>query len=180
MSFSAAARYMKKSKNFIRKWVNRYKEVKNVDDLPERGKMRVTTKKQDKMIVKLFEKHPTYTSRQVQKILVRKGMEVSLKTIERRLRSAGYGWRSTTLKPFLKPEHCTRRLEWAEQNLEQDWSNVVFTDESSFWAWIPTPRTWSLRGQPFIQRSVKHQVKVHVWGCSAHKVSASYMCFLVI
>lgn len=165
MSFSAAARYMKKSKDFVRKWVNRYKEVKNVDDLPERGKTRVTTKKQDKMIVQLFEKHPTYNLRQVQKILARKGVEVSLKTIERRLQSAGYGWRSTTLKPFLKPEHCTRRLEWAKENFERDWSNVVFTDESSFWAWVPTRRAWSLRGQPFIQRSVKHPVKVHVWGC---------------
>jgi len=47
---------MKKSKDFVRKWVNRYKQVKNVDDLPERGKTRVITKKQDKIIIKFFEK----------------------------------------------------------------------------------------------------------------------------
>lgn len=40
MSFSAAARYMKKSKDFVRKWVNRYKQEKNVDDLPNREDVR--------------------------------------------------------------------------------------------------------------------------------------------
>jgi len=55
MSFSAVAWYMKKSKDFVRKWINRYKQIKNVDDLPERRKTRVTTKKQGKIIIKLFE-----------------------------------------------------------------------------------------------------------------------------
>jgi len=83
------------------------------------------------------------------------------------------------LKPFLKPEHCTRRLEWAKQNLERDWSNVVFTNESSFWAWVPTSHAWSLRGQPFIQRNVKYPIKMH-GAASAHRVSASCTCFLII
>ncbi|KYN06543.1 hypothetical protein ALC62_02622 [Cyphomyrmex costatus] len=43
MSYAVAGRYMKKSEGFVRKWVKRYNETKNVDDLPERG-----TKKDDK------------------------------------------------------------------------------------------------------------------------------------
>lgn len=39
------ARYMKKSKDFVRKWLNRYKEVGNVDDFPERGKRSVSLQK---------------------------------------------------------------------------------------------------------------------------------------
>jgi len=33
----AAAKYMRKFESFVKKWVKRYLEVGNVDDLPERG-----------------------------------------------------------------------------------------------------------------------------------------------
>ena len=60
MSYTAAAKYIKKSKSFVKKWVERYKANKTVDDLPERGKSRATTSKQDKAIIKLFELSPLY------------------------------------------------------------------------------------------------------------------------
>ena len=42
MSYTAAAKYIKKSKWFVKKWDERYKANKTVDDLPERGKSRAT------------------------------------------------------------------------------------------------------------------------------------------
>ena len=41
MSYTAAAKYIKKSESFVEKWVERYKANKTVDDLPERVKSRV-------------------------------------------------------------------------------------------------------------------------------------------
>lgn len=41
---STAVKYMRKSKFFVQKWVQRYKETKTVDDLPERGLMQKFTK----------------------------------------------------------------------------------------------------------------------------------------
>ena len=38
MFYTAAAKYIKKWKSFVKKWVERYKVNKTVDDLPERGK----------------------------------------------------------------------------------------------------------------------------------------------
>ena len=88
------------------------------------------------MIIKLSEKHPTYNLLQAQKVLTRKNVHMSLKMIECRLRSSDYGWRSRALKP----EYIEKRLGWANENIERDWSNVVFTSESSFWTWVRTPR----------------------------------------
>ena len=59
MSYTADAKDIKKSKWFLKKWVEHYKANKTVDDLPERGKSRATTSKQDKAIIKLFERLPT-------------------------------------------------------------------------------------------------------------------------
>ena len=44
MSFSSAAKYMKKSKTFVAKWVERYMELKNVDDLTEHSSSTPYTK----------------------------------------------------------------------------------------------------------------------------------------
>lgn len=55
---------MKKSKAFISKWVQRYKEIKPVDDLPERGSIGKVSPKADKMIVKLFSRNSDLTLRQ--------------------------------------------------------------------------------------------------------------------
>lgn len=55
--YESAGRYMKKSEGFVRKWVKRYNETKNINDLPEHGIRRSTTKTDDKTI-KIFEKNP--------------------------------------------------------------------------------------------------------------------------
>ena len=40
MNYVVAAKYIKKSVSFVKKWVQRFKESKTVDDLPNRGSVR--------------------------------------------------------------------------------------------------------------------------------------------
>lgn len=165
LSFTSAAKYMHKSTRFVKKWVNRYKETKNVDDFPNRGLKRKTDTREDKMIFRLFEKNPTLSLRKGQVFLAKKGINISTMTLKRRLDEFGVKWQSTMLKPLLSQKHVKNRLAWADENSDRDWSDVVFTDESSFWAWCPIRRAWFIHGKRMIQRSVKHPIKVHVWGC---------------
>lgn len=165
LTYAAAAASLKKSQAFVKKWVKRYLEVRNVDDLPERGLARVTTEKQDKAIVRLFEANPNLTLRQAQVKLRQKGIEVGTNTIRRRLREKSMLFRSTLKKPLLSEKHTSKRLAWAQENLDWNWDNVIFTDESSFWAWSPLSKAWSTKRERVLQRTVKHPVKVHVWGC---------------
>ena len=89
MSFALASRYMGKSVSFVKKWVKRYNNTKNVDDLPERGMRRSTSKENDKAILKIFAKNLMDVLYE-KLILSKKGVEVSLNTIRRRLRDANY------------------------------------------------------------------------------------------
>ena len=57
-----------------------------------------------------------------------------------------------------------KRFVWATENVDRDWSNVLFLDEASFWAWVPIKRAWSAAGERFLQRNVKHTIEIHVWG----------------
>lgn len=165
MSYGAAAKYMKKSKAFVSKWVKRYSEVKNVDDLPDRGSVQKTTKKEDKMILRVFEKNPCLSLRGGQAVLLKKGLNISCYTIRRRLLAYKVKFRSTITKPLLSEKHVEKRLAWAKGNLDRYWDNVIFSDEASFWAKSSIRRVWSTQANRLIERTVKHPVKVHVWGC---------------
>ncbi|KYN33128.1 hypothetical protein ALC56_12605 [Trachymyrmex septentrionalis] len=54
LTCKAAAKYIRKSEAFVKKWVQQYLEIGNVDDLPERGLSRATTTKENKAILRLF------------------------------------------------------------------------------------------------------------------------------
>ena len=81
MSQLAAAKYMKKSKSFVQKWVQRYNVAKNVDALPECGLICKVNKKDDKKIVNLFSRNPGLTLRQRQAKLKQKDLDISYETM---------------------------------------------------------------------------------------------------
>lgn len=145
--------------------MRRFEETKTVDDLPNRGLKRGTATREDKAIVQLYKKYPTLSLRKAQGFLRKKNINVSILTIKRRLEEKGISWRSTIRKPLLSSKHVEKRLKWARENVNRDWDNVVFTDECSFWGWLPVRKAWSVQGMPVIQRTVKHAIKLHVWGC---------------
>ena len=105
MSYTAAAKYVKKSKSFVKKWVERCEANKTVDDLPERGKSRATTSKQDKAIIKLFERLPTLRLREAKAILAEKIVNISINIIRQRLAESNIKYRSTRQKPLLSETH---------------------------------------------------------------------------
>lgn len=45
----------------------------------------------------------------------------------------------------------------------------IFSDEVIFWAWVRVKRAWYIHGTNFIQRTVKHHIKVNMWGCFAER-----------
>ncbi|XP_020296123.1 uncharacterized protein LOC109861050 [Pseudomyrmex gracilis] len=120
MSYATAAKYMKKSKTYVSKWVKRYSEVENVDDLENRGSAQKTTKREDNMILQVFEKNSQLSLRRGQAILRKKGLNVSCKTIRKRLLAHEVKFCSTIKKPLLTEKHVEKRFIWAKENLDRD------------------------------------------------------------
>ena len=138
-------------------WLERYRDTKTVDDLPGKGETRGTSSKEDKMIVALFKHNPTILLREAKAKLAQKGLHVSINTIRCRLAEAK------------RMEFTWKRLAWATENVDRDWSNVLFSEKASFWAWVPIKPAWSAAGERFLQRTVKHPIKIHVWGCFSQR-----------
>ena len=121
------------------------------------------------MIVALFKRNPTLRLRKAKAKLAEKELHVIINTIRRRLAEAKVQYRPRRQKPLLSKVHIEKRLAWATENVDRDWSNVLFSDEASFWAWVPIKRTWSVTVERFLQRTVKHPMKIHVWGCFSQR-----------
>lgn len=75
MSVQQVAKYTKTSVSYVKKWIKRYNDCGNVDDLLGRGLDKVTSEKDDKVILKLFEKNPTMNLCQAKKNYGRKVLE---------------------------------------------------------------------------------------------------------
>jgi hypothetical protein len=116
------------------------------------------------MIVGLANRDENLNSSDIRDCLERKGIEVSQSTIRRRLLESGGKWTSPTPKPLLLERHRNNRLLWALNVKNVDWNRVIFTDESTFKLNQNTKKVWQFPGKRKIFRTVKHPLKVHVWG----------------
>lgn len=100
-------------------------------------------------------------------------LNVSLCTIRRRLAQAGLRSRIACQKPRLSPREKETRLVFAEDHMswkEEDWSQVVFSDESTFVSrWDQQQRVWRLVGTRYDPDYIKTvassgRCSVSVWG----------------
>lgn len=169
LSQREVAREVNVSKSTVKKWINRYKETGDVIEEERSGRPKLESSKMTKIIKTAMDSGKAMSSGDVHNRLKRAHIEVSQRTVRRRLGEEGYHYGTTTSKPYLKTVHIERRLEWAESNLDRDWSRVVFTDETTIQLFQNPSMVWKKRGERFVVRTVKHPPKVHVWGCFSSK-----------
>lgn len=96
-------------------------------------------------------------------------------TVRRQLRRQGLGAYVRRRKPFLSKAAKQVRREWAKMFIDwsdEDWSDVIFSDESKFNLFGSDGRQWCWRrpGHEYddvhVQKKVKHGGgNIMVWGC---------------
>lgn len=169
MTISAAAKVAKKSKQFVQKWVSQWRYENNVNDKPNVKPNRATNSRQNKKIVKLFDKNEGMSLSQGKEQLKKVNINISKSTLQRRLIENNMKYRSTMRKPLLKPIHMEKRIRFATENLGTNWDQVIFTDESSFFLSNNLTHTWCSAQKISIVRTVKHPQKVHAYGAFCSK-----------
>ena len=103
------------------------------------------------------------------------GLDVSYRTVGRHLTEIGYRKDLPRATPMLTVDHKRKRVEWAQNHLNDDWDNTLFTDETAFQLFQNTVECWH-KGQQPIRPMPKDRTKIFAWGgfCIKGKTSLYY------
>jgi transposase len=173
----AVAKAVKCDKNAVKYWLNRWKDTKDLATLPRSGRSRKTTPKQDKKILSLANEEMFATTSDIEDRLKKKRPKISRTTVWRRLREARAKYDLPMSKPLLTEDHRKSRLKWAKRHRLTNWDRVIFSDEMTVYLNRSKRRVWNLPGKKKVIRTVKHPVKVNVWGCFSSKGFGRIKCF---
>ena len=164
------------------KVISKYLEKGSVARVVGSGRKRITTDRDDRLIMREVKKDRKINCYQIRKNL---GLQnVSVRTIRRRVTETGeFKSYWAARKPFISEKNRKKRVEWASARLNwtiEQWRKVVWSDESPFVLRHGKRfRVWRLHNERYnpmcTKATVKHDKKINVWGCfSAHGVGRLY------
>ncbi|CAH1979621.1 unnamed protein product [Acanthoscelides obtectus] len=182
------AKTVKCSRRCVQYTIQRFSQTSSHKDRPRSGRKRITTDRQDRILTRESLKNRKKTSLVLAAELSEQiNRPISTRTVRRRLQEVGLNGRKARKKPWLSDKNKKARYKWAlkyKSFTEEDWSNIVWSDESNFEI-FGTPGVTFVRrrvGEEFNQECVVPTLKhgggsVMVWGCmSASGVGEMFVC----
>ena len=129
-----------------------------------------------------MDENSEITTPRLKELLVEKfpGLSASERTIARARSELGWVHQNARYCQMVRDANKGVRLEWAKRMIEEEeqFDNVVFTDESTFQVEYHARRAYRRVGEPRILRpKPKHPAKIHVWGGISKKGSTSLVLF---
>jgi transposase-like protein len=161
----------------IRAICQKWESTGDVKNEQGQGSKRKTTEREDRTIVKRFkviskQSVAAFTRKEAPNFITKR---VCAETVRNRLREVGLNGRVCRKKPFLRAANKEYRLQWAQDHLHwsvEDWSEVIWSDESPFHLWQQGGKIycWRAPGEEYLEKNLQPTVKhgggcIQVWGC---------------
>lgn len=130
------AKTLKCSRCAVQSAIKRFKDTGSHVDKKRTGRKRLTSKREDRNLIRESLKNRKKTSFELAAGLSDQiGRTISARTTRRRLGEAGLKGCKARKKPWLSEKNKKARLEWALKHqcwTKNDWENVIWSDESNF------------------------------------------------
>lgn len=124
------------SKTSVTNLLKRFRERNNVQNKPRSGRPKVTTERDDKILVRMSKRDPRKTAVELNETIQKEhAVKCSVSTTKRRLCKAGLFGRRPAKKPLISVKNRKARLKFAKDHLNwtsKEWSKVLWSDESKF------------------------------------------------
>jgi len=165
-----------KSHATITRLKKKYEETGKVVNKPGAGRPRRLNVRDERNIVRRLLTNECSNAIEIQKSLkINDNVEVSSNTVRRALRRNGLVARVKRKKPLLSKKHREQRLRFAKRHKDwtvNDWSKIVWSDESKFQIFGSDGRQycWKRPNEQLQDAHVNPTVKfgggsIFVWGC---------------
>jgi len=168
-----------KAKTTVYQIIKKFMETGSVADRPRSGRPRISTPRDDKVLIRISKKDRHKTSPELAKEWSEStGTTASTSLVRQRLLSHGLHGCKARRKPLLTEKQRKSRLRWAREHASwtvNDWKKVIVSDESTF-------NVNNHAGNCFVRRyqyeeyspqcivpTIKHPISVMFWGCITSK-----------
>ena len=136
LSTRAIASIIAANQSTVSRILKRHRETGSVEKKPRCGRPRKSTPRDDRHLKALSLANRFKTARQLRdEWSVDSAVDVSARTIRRRLLSAGLRGCVAVKKPFISARNKKKRLQFARNHRNwtvDDWSRALWSDESKF------------------------------------------------
>ena len=164
------------TKQGVRQFLKRYESTKCIARKPGSGIPPKLSPDLQKLIEDAMMLDDETTATQLQAMLASRNIYVSLATIVRNRTQLGWTFRGSAYCQLIRQPNKQKRLEWATDHLHDNFSNVIWTDETTVQIETHKRFCYHKQGQnPRPKPRPKHPTKVHVWG-GISKSGATEVC----
>lgn len=128
---------------------------------------------------KIIDNNKYVTTNEIKTILEEQNnVVISRRTISNRLKEMDYKFMTPSTKPPLTDEQMKNRLEWAQNHIGYDFTNVTFSDETSIWLRFNNKR-WvncneNVNDYDYISR---YTIKLNIWAAISMKHESRIFIF---
>ena len=154
----------------VYKFVRRYEETATISRRPGSGLAKKLTAEAKRIVDEQMSRDDETTGMELKKQLAESGIHVATSTAIQWRMDIGWTSKSTCYCQMIRDVNKVKRLEWARENKNMSFDDVIYTDETT--VQIETHRRTCCykRGQkPRYKPKPKHPVKVHVWAGISHR-----------
>ncbi len=166
LSSRQIAKQLKCSHTVVVRILKLYKQTKKVNPRTHSGRPHQLTSKQKNILKRVIRRHNNLTSEGIEEFIKdAHNINISSRTIRRERKKLGFhSVKERIIHEFTNAEK-KRRVKYCEQNKNNNWRNVAFSDEKIFSLSKTTNRVWIEYGKQIPSRSVKNKkITVMVWG----------------
>lgn len=182
-SYSSIGEALNITKSMVQRKIQAYKSRGSMTRKIGSGRTRKSSPRDDRMIILKVKQNPFITSIEIKNEMPH--LNLSPRTIRRRIFQVG-GFKSywAAKKPYLSIKQIQHRLQWSRDHVNwsiEQWKKVLFSDESPFvLRFNRSRRVWRLPNQRYLFKNtcgtIKHDIKVMVWGCFAYNGVGKLHC----
>ena len=173
-SLKSIAKRLRIGRRTVQEILKKYAETGDVQDRLGRGRKKKTSSREDRQIIQASIKDRRLSSTEIAREMKEEiGLDLSSRTIRRRLLDAGLKSCRAEKKSLLSEKARQKRLQWALEHRSFNSANVVFSDESRFCLVSDRPVIVRRRpGEEYLPQCLTTTMKhggggIMGWGCIA-------------
>ena len=131
----------------VRNYLKAFQSKKPVGEIGRNGRPPKVDSPGRVRIAQIVRHNPAITSQKIaDKVNSATGNSISARTVRHTLQKMKYKAKKPRNVPLLTKQHIAALLRFARNNINRDWTKVLFSDESFVQLFNNASRMWTLKG----------------------------------